>query len=329
MLAFFAAATKAQSVTHLTAAGATFPSPIYLKWFANFSLKNPNVAINYNAVGSEAGIRTLLKGGADFGASDNPEILHELAPDQEEKYLLFPSVIGAVVPIINLPGLVKDVSLTPQALAGIYLGKITKWNDPILKQANHGVSLPDLDIVVVHRSDGSGTSYALTDYLSHTSPDWKTQIGASSQPKWPVGRGANGNEGVATLVKELGGSIGYVEFIYALKNHLSYARVQNQAGEFVAADLQSIAAAATNSTALDENFKGSIVDAPGKDSYPIVSFTWFVVPSHMADPAKQSAMTDFLRWMLGPGQRQAAALGYMVLPEKLVTREEAALAKVH
>ena len=232
------------------------------------------------------------------------------------------------MPIINLPGFVNDISLTPEALAGIYLGKIKKWNDPVLRAANHGVRLPDLDIAVVHRDDGSGTSYAWTDYLSQTSPEWKAELGASLAPKWPVGRGADGNEGVAKLVKELGGSIGYVEFIYALKNHLSYARVQNRAGEFIAADLQSIAAAGQNAAALDEEFKGSIVNAPGKDSYPIISFTWLVVPSHIADEDKRSALVNLLKWMLGPGQRQAATLGYLMLPANVVTREEVALSRI-
>ena len=317
----------AQSI-QLHGAGATFPSPIYTKWFANYRIKNPSVEITYDAIGSEAGIRSLLDRGVDFGASDNPQILEELAPDRGDQYLLFPSIIGAVVPIVNLPGMVKEISFTPQALAGIYSGKIRKWNDPVLRAANHGVSLPDLEIVVVHRKEGSGTSYAWTDYLSQANPEWKSQIGVSLEPKWPVGRGATGNDGVAKLVKELGGSIGYVEFIYALQNHLSYGRVQNRAGEFIAADLESVAAAAGSSSSLDANFKGSIVNAPGEGSYPIVSFTWLIVPSQIPDAAKRSAMADFLQWMLGPGQREAGTLGYVMLPESLISREEAAVSRI-
>ncbi len=302
----------AQSATSLTGAGATFPQPIYSKWFANYSRENPTVKIAYDPIGSEAGIRRLLDGGTDFGASDNPEIVHELAPNQEAKYLFFPSVIGAVVPIVNLPGFAGDIAFTPEALAGIYLGKIKKWNDPILRQANRGLRLPDLDIVVVHRSDGSGTSYAFAQYLGLT-------------PNWPIGRAANGNDGVAKLVKELGGSIGYVEFIYALQNHLSFGKVQNKRGEFVAAGLESIAAA-VESVAPDSDFKVSLVDAPGPGAYPIASFTWFVVPAHMADDSKRIALAEFLKWMLGPGQRQAAALGYLPLPEAIVRREQVAIA---
>ena len=318
----------APGVTSLKGAGATFPFPIYAKWFANYTRDNPNVKIAYDSIGSEAGIRRLLDGGADFGASDSPEILSELAPGDQDKYLLFPSVVGAVVPIVNLPGVPSDIAFTPEALAGIYLGKIKKWNDPVLRQANRSVRLPDLDIVVVHRSDGSGTSYAWTDYLSKTSVEWKSQAGSGLTPKWPVGRAAAGNDGVAKLVKELGGSIGYVEFIYALQNHLSFGKVRNKQGEFIAASLESIPAAAT-SMEPESDFKVSIVDAPGKGAYPIATFTWLVVPGHIADDAKRNALVGFLKWMLGPGQKQAAALGYLALPQGVVSREEAALARIH
>jgi len=213
-------------------------------------------------------------------------------------------------------------------LAGIYLGKIKKWNDPVLVQANRGHRLPDLEIVVVHRADGSGTSYSWTDFLSKTNEEWKTRAGASLAPKWPVGRQAMGNEGVAQLVKELGGSIGYVEFIYALQNHLSYGKVRNQQGEYVGANLESIAAAATNAMEPARDFKVSITDAPGAGSYPIASFTWLVVPSRIADDTKRGAIVEFLKWMLGPGQRQAAALGYLALPGSLIPREVAAISSI-
>ena len=318
-----------QPATVLKGAGATFPNPVYAKWFTNYRRENPSVEINYNPVGSQEGVRQLLAGELDFAASDSPEVIRDLAPAEQEKYLLFPSVVGAVVPIVNLPGLPSDISLTPEALAGIYLGKIKRWDDPILKHANPGLHLPNLDIVVVHRGDGSGTSYALTDYLSQTVPDWRAQVGASLSPKWPTGRPAIGNEGVAQLVKELGGSIGYVEFIYALKNHLSFARVRNQNGEFVAGSLESMAVAASQSIQLHDDFKVSIVNAPGIGAYPIASFTWFILPTHIADDAKRNALTSFLKWMLGPGQPQAAALGYLALPQDVVSKEQMAILKIH
>jgi phosphate transport system substrate-binding protein len=317
-----------QPTTLLKGAGATFPYPVYAKWLTNYRRENPDLEITYDAVGSEAGVRRLLAGDADFGASDSPEAIRQLAPDEDGKYLLFPSVIGAVVPIVNLPGLPGDVAFTPEALAGIYLGKIKKWNDPMLTQANRGLHLPDLDIVAIHRADGSGTSYAWTDFLSMTCPDWKTAVGSGLNPKWPIGRAAVGNDGVAKLVKELGGSIGYVEFIYALQNHLSFGRVRNRNGEFVAASLESIAVAAHHPIEIKDDFKVSIVDAPGAGAYPIASFTWLVVPTHIADGGKRNAIGGFLKWMLGPGQTQAAALGYLALPNDLVSRELAAIARI-
>jgi phosphate transport system substrate-binding protein len=316
-------------VITLKGAGATFPYPVYMKWFANYRTKDPGTEITYDAIGSEAGIRKLLAGGIDFGASDSPEAIRELAPGDENNYLLFPSVVGAVVPIVNLPGITEDIAFTPEALAGIFLGKIRKWNDPILQRANPAVHLPDLDIVVVHRGDGSGTSYAWTAYLSKTSAEWQAAVGSSLDPKWPVGRVATGNEGVAALVKELGGSIGYVEFIYALQHHLSYGRIRNKNGEFVEASLESIAAAVDRSREIRDDFKASIVDATGQGAYPISSFTWIVVPAHIVDEARRGAMIAFLRWMLGPGQRQAAALGYLALPREIVSREEEAIGKIH
>jgi phosphate transport system substrate-binding protein len=280
-------------------------------------------------VGSEGGVRRLLQGDVDFGASDSPEVLRDVAPNDEQKYLLFPSVIGAVVPIFNLPGFAGDIAFTPDLLAGIYLGKIRKWNDPAIRQSNRGLRLPPLDIVVVHRTDGSGTSFTWTDYLSKTNAEWRVQIGSSLTPQWPTGRAAKGNEGVAKLVKESGGSIGYVEFIYALENHLSFGKVRNRRGEFLAASLESIAAAASGSIEPSSDFKLSIVDPPLPGAYPIASFTWLVVPARVAEQTKRIAIVDFLRWMLGPGQRQAAALGYLALPAEVVAQAEAAIAKIH
>ena len=318
-----------QSATSLKGAGATFPFPVYSKWLTNYRRENPAVDIAYDPVGSEAGIRKLLAGGVDFGASDSPQVLHQLAPGDESKFLLFPSVVGAVVPILNLPGFSGEVCFTPEALAGIFLGKITRWNDPILRQANRGVTLPDLEIEVVHRSDGSGTSFAFTDFLSKTVPDWKTRVGSGLAPQWPTGRAADGNEGVGDLVKEIGGSIGYVEYIYALQKHLSFGKVRNRAGEFVAASLESISVAVNRAAAIPDDFQVSLVDAPGAGAYPIASFTWLVVPAHIADDQRRAAITSFLRWMLGPGQAQAAALGYLALPKELVVREETAISAIH
>lgn len=329
LLSGFATAVRAQPANVVKGAGATFPYPIYAKWFETYRRQAPTIQFHYDAVGSEAGIRKLLENSVDFGASDSPNVVRELSPARDAEYLFFPSVVGAVVPIVNLPGFADDIAFTPDALAGIYLGKIKKWNDPILTQANRGRRLPDLDIVVVHRTDGSGTSYSWTDFLSEANADWKARAGASLSPQWPVGRGANGNDGVAKLVKELGGSIGYVEFIYALQNHLSFGKVRNQKGEFVAANLESIAAAATNAMEPSRDFKVSIVDAPGAGSYPIASFTWLVLPAHIPDAGKRTAIADFLKWMLGPGQRQAAALGYLALPDALVRREVAAVDRIH
>jgi len=317
-----------QPATSLKGAGATFPGPVYEKWFANYKRENPNLQISYDAIGSEAGVRGLLAGELDFGASDNPEAIHQLAPSEESHYLFIPTVVGAVVPIVNLPGFVGEIAFTPEALAGIYLGKIRKWNDPILTRANRGLRLPDLNITVVHRSDGSGTTYAWTDYLSQTSQEWKDQVGSGFAPMWPTGRPAGGNDGVAKLVKELGGSIGYVEYIYALQNHLSFGKVRNQNGEFVEASLESMAIAVSQSMELNDDLKASIVNAPGAGAYPITSFTWFVVPNRIADDGKRNAISSFLKWMLGPGQTQAAAMGYLALPKDVVSRGTAAIAKI-
>lgn len=318
-----------QPAARLISAGATFPYPVYSKWFTNYRKENPAVEITYEAIGSEAGVRKLLAGGIDFAASDSPEAIHEIASGDESKYVFFPSVIGAVVPIVDLPGITNEIAFTPEALAGIYLGKITKWNDPILQAANRGVTLPDLKITVIHRADGSGTTYAWTSFLSKTSPAWKAEVGFGLAPKWPAGRAATGNDGVAKLVKEMGGSIGYVEYIYALENHLGYGKVRNQNGEFVEAGLESIVSAVSHSAGVPDDFRLSLVNAPGRGAYPITSLTWLVVPTHIADDGKRTAVTAFLKWMLGPGQRQAAALGYLALPKEIVAKEEDAIAGIH
>lgn len=320
---------QSSPATVLKGAGATFPQPVYDKWFKNYKLENPSLEITYDAIGSEAGVRELLSGKADFGATDSPEAIRDLAPNEQSRFQLFPSVVGAVVPIVNLPGVSGDIALTPEALAGIYLGKIKKWDDPLLRRSNKGIRLPDLDIVVVHRADGSGTSYAWTDYLSRTNAEWKARVGTGLAPSWPVGKAANGNDGVAKLVKEFGGSIGYVEFIYALQNHMSFASVRNQNGEFIAASLESMAVAASEAVKMSDDFKVSIVNAPGHGAYPIASFTWLVIPLQASSVDKRHALESFLGWMLGPGQTQAAALGYLALPEDLVNLEKIAVKKLN
>lgn len=317
--------TPSAAGTVLRGAGATFPYPVYDKWFTTYRRANPNLEIGYEAVGSESGVRKLLAGEVDFGASDSPQAVRELAPAEEAKYVFLPAVAGAVVPIVNLPGVTGQIAFTPEALAGIYLGKIRKWNDPALREANRGVRLPELDIVVVHRAEGSGTSYAFTDFLAKNVPEWQRAVGAAMAPKWPAGRGAAGNDGVAKLVKELGGSIGYVEYIYALRNQLSYGKVRNRSGAFVEASLESIDEAARSSLPAGSDFKTSLVEAAAAGAYPISSYTWLVVPARMADEAKRAALSGFLTWMLGPGQAQAAALGYAALPKDVVARETAAI----
>ncbi len=312
----------------LAGAGATFPAPLYQKWFSSYRRENPMVEFSYAAVGSEAGVRQLLSGEVDFGASDSPEAIRDLAPGRQDQFLLFPSVVGAVVPVVNLPGLSGEISLSAEALAGIYLGKITKWNDPILVRDNKRLHLPDLEIKVIHRADGSGTSYAWTDYLSRADADWKQKVGARLMPQWPVGKGVNGNDGVASQVKEFGGAIGYVEFIYALQNHMEYAKVKNHDGQFVRASLEGMEVAAAQAPRISDDFKVSIVDAPGLNAYPISTFTWLIVPVHMASAGKQEAITQFLTWMLGPGQTQSAALGYLALPRDLVQREKTAIGRI-
>jgi phosphate transport system substrate-binding protein len=319
---------SAQPAATLKGAGATFPYPLYTKWFTNYRRANQNVAIAYEAIGSEGGVRRLLAGDLDFAGSDSPEAVAALAPTEESKYLYFPTAVGAVVPIVNLPGVTGQIAFTPEALAGIYQGTIRKWNDPAVQRANPHIRLPDLDIVVVHRSDGSGTSYVWTDYLSKISPEFGAKIGTRLDPAWPIGKAASGNEGVAGMVKELGGSIGYVEFIYALKNHLSFGKVRNRDGEFVAASLESIGIAAGKAAEMGSDLKISIVNAPGSGAYPISSFTWLVVPAHISDETKRTALTGFLTWMLGPGQAQAATLGYLGLPKEVIDREEAAVTKI-
>jgi phosphate transport system substrate-binding protein len=311
----------------LNAAGATFPYPIYSKWFDVYHTAHPNIQINYQSIGSGGGIRQLLAGTVDFGASDGPMSDDQLA-QAKFKILHFPTVLGAVIPTYNVSGVSTDLNFTQKALAGIYLGTITKWNDPEITKANPGVKLPGEDIVVVHRSDGSGTSYIFTDFLSKASDDWKNKVGKGTSVNWPVGLGGKGNEGVSGLVKQTPNSIGYIELIYAVQNSIPYGKVQNAAGKFVKADLAGVTAAAASMKDMPEDFRVSITNAPGATSYPISSFTWLLIPAQISDAGKRDAIKDFLKWMLMDGQKFNEGLFYAQLPKSVVTKETKAISLI-
>ena len=313
----------------LNGAGATFPNPIYSKWFDVYKQKHPNVQINYQSLGSGAGIRQVIAGTVDFGASDGP-MKDQQVSQVKGGVLHFPTVLGSVVPIYNIPGVTGELNFTQAAMAGIYLGKITKWNDPEITKANPGVKLPADDIIVVHRADGSGTTYIFVDFLCKVSKDWESQVGRDVSVKWPVGLGGKGNEGVSGLVKQTPDAIGYVELIYALQNNLSFGKVQNHDGQFIKADLgTTTAAAAGTAKGMPEDFRISITNAPGKTSYPISSFTWLLIPTTISDAAKRDAIKDFLKWMLVDGQSFTKDLGYAPLPAEVVKQEQKAIAKIH
>jgi phosphate transport system substrate-binding protein len=305
----------------LTGAGASFPYPIYAKWFSDYNKLHSDIQINYQSIGSGGGIRQLLSGTVDFGASDAPMTDEQLG-EAKTKILHFPTVLGAVVPTYNVPGLNQDLNFTGPMLADIFLGKITKWNDPEIAKDNKGVNLPGLDIVVVHRSDGSGTSYVWTDYLSKVSPEWQSKVGKNTSLKWPVGLGGKGNEGVTGLVKQTSGALGYVELIYAVQNGVAYGRVRNAAGVFLKADLAGVTAAgASFAKAMPDDFRISITDAPGKGDYPIASFTYLLIPAKIQDGTKLKVIKNFLAWMLKDGQDAAAPLTYAPLPKEVVAKE--------
>jgi phosphate transport system substrate-binding protein len=322
----------AQAALSITGAGATFPYPIYSKWFDEYRKKNPGIEINYQSIGSGGGIRQVTEGTVDFGASDGPMNDEQLKVFQEKHgfgILHFPTVLGADVPTYNIPGVSVALNFTPEALAGIFLGKITKWNDPAITAANKGVNLPGNDIVVVHRSEGSGTTYIWTDYLSKVSEEWKTKVGKGASVNWPVGLGGKGNEGVTGQIKNAPNSIGYVELIYAVSNNIPYGNVKNSSGVFVKADLASVsAAAAAAAKTMPDDFRVSITDPPGKTAYPIASFTWLLIPEKFSDSAKRDAIKDFVKWMLTDGQSYAEQLSYAKLPKEVVAKEEKTLAKV-
>jgi phosphate transport system substrate-binding protein len=321
-------AATAGAQTMLNAAGATFPAPIYTKWFDVYHTAHPNVQVNYQALGSGAGIGQLTAGTVDFGASDGPMTDDQLSK-AKVKILHFPTVLGAVAPTYNVPGVTADLNFTQKALAGIFLGTITKWNDPEIAKANPGVKLPGDDIVVVHRSDGSGTTYIWTDFLSKVSPDWKSKIGTATSVNWPTGIGGKGSDGVAGLVKQTPDSIGYIELIFALQNHISYGAVQNASGKFLKADLAGVTAAASASAKdIPDDFRVSITNAPGAAAYPISSFTWLLIPAQIPDAAKRDAIKGFLTWMLADGQGYNEGLSYAKLPPAVVTKEKAAIAMI-
>jgi len=331
-IATLALASAAVAALSLTGAGATFPYPMYSKWFNEYHKLHPDAEFNYQSIGSSGGIKQVTEGTVDFGASDGPMNDQQLAEFKGKRkcdVLHFPTVLGAVVPTYNIPGVTGELNFTQDALAGIFLGKITKWNDPEIVKANPGVKLPASDLVVVHRSDGSGTTYVWVDYLSKISPEWKQKVGVGGSVNWPVGLGGKGNEGVSGQIKQTENSIGYVELVYAIQNKLPYGKVRNKGGVFVKAELSSVTAAAAGAAAnMPEDFRVSITDAAGKAAYPISSFTYLLIPSKIQDAAKQKAIKDFLKWMLGPGQKMTEALTYAQLPKPVVAQEEKALAKI-
>src|SRR6266567_7447104 len=313
--------------TTLNGAGATFPNPMYSKWFSEYHKSHSDVEINYQSIGSGGGIRQVTAGTVDFGASDMPMTDKQLQ-EAKSKILNIPTVLGADVPAYNVPGVTGEVKFTPDALAGIFLGKISKWNDKALASANPGVNLPDKEIIVVHRSDGSGTSFIWTDYLSKVSPEWKSQVGADTSVKWPVGMGGKGNEGVAGFIRQMSGSIGYVELIYAIQNKIPYGSVRNSAGVFVKASLESVTAAAASAPKMPADFRVSITNAPGKDAYPISSFTWLLIPAQSKDAAKGKILADFLNWMVTDGQSMTSPLAYAPLPENVAAKVKEAIKQV-
>ncbi len=312
----------------INGAGATFPYPIYSKWFSEYNKLHPNIEINYQSIGSGGGIRQLTNQTVFFGATDGP-----MTPEQMQAapghVLHLPTVLGGDVPVYNIPGVEAELKFTGKLLADIFLGKVTKWNDPAITSLNPGVKLPASDITVAHRSDGSGTTYIWVDYLSKVSPEWKQKVGVATSVNWPVGVGGKGNEGVAGLVKQTPGSIGYVELIYALQNKIDYGSVQNMAGEFVRATTASVTAAAgAAATQMPKDFRVSITNAPGKGVYPVSSFTWLLFYENPKDKAKARIMVDFMKWALTDGQKFAPELGYAPVTPSVVQLEMEALKKI-
>jgi len=327
LFALLLLAVPSMAQTKLNAAGATFPYPIYSKWFNEYHKLHSDIEINYQSIGSGGGIRQLQSGTVDFGASDMP--LDDTKTKQMPMPILqLPTVLGSVVPAYNVPGISGDLKFTPQILAGIYLGTITNWNDKAIAAANPDVKLPDRGIIVVHRSDGSGTTFVWTDYLSKVSPEWKSRVGSNTSVSWPVGVGAKGNEQVSGMIRQMEGGIGYVELIYALQNNITFGSVKNASGNFVKASLESTTAAAAGAKMAPGDFRISITNAPGKDAYPISSFTYLLIPKQWKDSTKGKAVADFLSWMLEQGQGMVAQLDYAPLPAEVKQKEMDAIKEI-
>jgi phosphate transport system substrate-binding protein len=325
VLALVVAGANAQNIN---GAGATFPYPIYSKWFSEYSQLHPNVKINYQSIGSGGGIRQVTEGTVDFGATDGP-MTDEQINGAKIKVMHIPTVLGAVVPVYNIPGVNKDLNFSSDEIADIYLGKITKWNDPRIAKDNPGINLPDKSILPVYRSDGSGTTYIFTDFLSKVSQDWNSRVGKATSVKWPTGIGQKGNEGVAGMVRQSPYSFGYVELIYAEQNKMAFGAVRNASGKFLKATTGGVtAAAAAAAKSMPADYRVSITNAPGADSYPISSFTWLLIPVHSTDPAKAKALADFLGWMLDHGQGEAAAMTYAPLPKPVQDMVRKSIANV-
>jgi phosphate transport system substrate-binding protein len=307
--------------TQVNGAGATFPNPIYSKWFSEYNKLHPDVEVNYQSIGSGGGIRQLTAQTVFFGASDAP-MTDEQMKQAPGKILHFPTVLGAVVPVYNIEGASAQVKFTGPVLADIFLGKIKRWNDPAIAKANAGIKLPNSEITVVHRSDGSGTSFIYTDYLSKVSEEWKQKVGANASVNWPIGVGGKGNEGVAGLVKQTPNSLGYVELVYALQNKIPYGAVQNASGEFVTPSTDSVTAAAAGAAAnMPKDFRVSITNAPGQGAYPISSFTWILMYEEPKDQTLAKVMVAFMKWALSDGQKIAPEMGYAAVPANVVQTE--------
>jgi len=316
LLAFAVSAAQAQK---LTAAGSTFDYPIFSKWFAEYGAAHPGVEINYASIGSGGGIQQFCSGLVDFGASDMP-LPDDMIAKCKVKLVHLPVVLGAVAPIFNVPG-VTNLRFSGPVLADIYLGKVTNWNSPEIAKDNPGVKLPDQKIIVVHRSDGSGTSFIWTDYLSKISPAWKNGPGSGTSPSWPIGVGGKGSEGVSGLVRQLPGAIGYVELIYALQNHITVGPVKNAAGNYITASIASTTAAAGSVKEMPADLRVSITNPPGAEAYPIASFSWIIAPVQDPNTANGKVLKDLLSWIVKSGQSESAALDYAPLPENVVKKD--------
>lgn len=326
MLATGAIAPTAFAQTKINGAGATFPYPMYSKWFSEYNKIRPDVQINYQSIGSGGGIRQISTGTVDFGATDGPMTNDQLGQAKSKIYHI-PTVLGAVVPAYNIKGVNAELKFSPATLANIFLGRITSWNDAAIARDNPGVNLPSTSIVVVHRSDGSGTTFCFTDYLSKVSKDWETQVGRGTSVRWPSGIGAKGNEGVAGMVRQMDGAIGYIELIYAEQNKIRFGSVKNAAGNFIKASLASTTAAAATAK-VPADFRVSITNAPGKDAYPISTFTWLLVPAKNADANKQKVIVEFLTWMVNDGQKMASQLSYAPLPAEVAAKVKQTIAQL-